>query len=213
MNLDDDFGPLFSPGQYDLLTIDKPERQRKPRPEGEIVAMLKLIFIDAPARTLWQVARKLYISIGAEYARSGLDALARLPNWSSAIIKFKVSPMTQVTRIEQAAASSDPIQREMVDIRVEMKRRQALLENADQELVHFLQELHTAHPIMRKQIVASAKMVLQAAFKADVNHAPQLVGAALAEARRNTARIETIKRTYQVPKETAKWLIQILARL
>ncbi len=209
----DDLGLLFSPGQYDLLTINKPEKQRKPRPEAEIVDMLRLIFINEGNRTLYQVAHKLYLSLGTEYTRRGLDALARLPGWTNAIIKHGVSAMTQVTRIEQAASASDDLQREAVHIMVEMGRRQALLDNADQELVLFLQEVHTAHPAMRKQIKAAAESVLKVAFKIDTDRAPLLVGAALEVARKDTARIARLKAEYRVPKETAAWLTQILVRL
>lgn len=211
--MSDNFGPLFSAGQYDLLTIDKPEKQRKPRPEAEIVSLLRLVFINEGDRTLYQVAHKLYVSLGTEYTRRGLDALGRLPGWTNAIIKHGVSAMTQVTRIEQAACASDDLQREAVHIMVEMGKRQALLDNADQELVLFLQEIHTAHPAMRKQIKVAAESVLKTAFKIDIDRAPQLVGAMLEIARKDTARIARIKAEYRVPRETATWLTQILIRL
>src|SRR5574343_1258508 len=111
---DTDLGPLFSPGQYDLLTIDKPEKQRKPRPEAEIVSLLRLLFVSDSDRTLYQVARKLYTSLGTDYARRGLDALARLPGYSNSILKYGVSSMTQVSRIEQAAAAEDELERAAV---------------------------------------------------------------------------------------------------
>ncbi len=209
----DDLGPLFSPGQYDLMTIDKPEKQRKPRPEAEIVAQLRLVFSNEGDRTLYQVAHKLYLSLGAEYTRRGLDALAKLPGWTNAILKHGVPAMTQVTRIEQAACASDELEREAVHIMLEMGKRQALLDNADQELVLFLQQVHTAHPAMRKQIKAAAESVLKTAFKINPERAPLLVGAALEVARKDTARLARLKAEYRVPKETAAWLTQILVRL
>ncbi len=210
---DADLGPLFSPGQYAMLTVDKPERQKKARPEAEVVSQLRIVFVHEGDRTLYSVGRKLYNEVGTEAARRGLDALARLPGWSSAIVKHGVPAVSQVTRITQAACATDGLVREPVDIRLEMKRRQALMENADQEVTHFLQEIHTAHPAMRKQIRVAAELVMKAAFKHDVEHAPTLVGAALAEARKHPERIENIKEMYRTPKETAQWLIQILVRL
>lgn len=211
--LSDDLGLLFSPGQYAMLTVDKPERQKKPRPEGEVVSQLRILFVNEGDRTLYSVGRKLYNEVGTDAARRGLDALARLPGWSNAIVKHGVPAMTQVTRIVQAACATDGLDREPVDIRLEMKRRQEAMCNADQEVTRFLQEIHTAHPAMRKQIRVAAEMVMKAAFKHDVEHAPALVGATLAEARKNTERITNIKETYRTPKETAQWLIQIIVRL
>lgn len=208
-----DLGPLFTPGQYDALTVDKPERQRKPRPEADIVAQLHILFSEEGDRTLYQTARKLYNSLGVEYSRRGLDALARIPGWASTIIKYKVKSMTQVTRIEQAAASTDGLARPPVDIRVEMGRRQAALLDADQGLVTFLQELHTSHPAMRRHIKTAAESVLRAAFQKDVERAPSLVGEAIAIARKDAARIDNIKKNYRIPKETATWLQQIIVRL
>lgn len=210
--MDEDLGPLFSTGQYDMLTVDKPERQRKPRPEAEVVAQLRIIFSNESDRTLYQTGRRLYNDVGVDYARRGMDALAKLPGWSNAIIKYGVKSMTQVTRIEQAAVHTDT-ERSPADIRVEMGRRQALLENADHEVVLFLQELHTSHPAMRRHIKAAAESVLRSAFQHDTENAPSLVGAALKIARADTARLNKIKNTYQIPKETATWLQQIIVRL
>lgn len=208
----DDLGPLFSPGQYDMLTIDKLDRQRKARPETEIVSQLKILFANESASTLYQTGRRLYNDVGSDYARAGMDRLARLPGWTNAILKYGVKSMTQVSRIEQAAAH-DGIEREPVDIRVEMGRRQALLENADQLLVQFLQELHTSHPAMRRHIKAAAESVLKTAFRQDVERAPELVAQAIAIARKDTVRIAKIKGAYQIPKETATWLQQIIVRI
>lgn len=209
----DDLGPLFSPGQYDALTVDKPERQRKLRPEAEIVRQLRIVFVNEGDRMLFISAAKLYRSIGTDYARRGLDALARLPGWTNAIIKHGVPSMTQVTRIEQAACSTDGYEHPVVPILVEMGRRQALLQNADQEIARFMQEIHTAHPALRKQIKQATESVLRAAFQSDKEHAPELVTRALDIARKDGVKIKWLRETYRVPKETAAWLQQIVARL
>jgi len=206
---------LLTPQQYDLFAIDKPERQRKPRPEAALVADLRNVFVGSGDKPLWMVARKLYESVGIDLARKGLLKLVNTYGWLDFIVKKGISPMTQVSRLEQAAAASDA-PRETVEILVEMKRRQKYLNDTQLELTNFLQTVHTSHPAMRKQIKAAAEMVLKGAFAAvpgDPAQALPLVVRAVGIASKDTKRIENIKANYRVPKETANWLIQIVARL
>lgn len=207
-------GPLFTEGQYDMLTADKPERQRKPRPEKEIVESLRYVFGQHTSdRLLYTAARKLYNSCGLELAVRGLERLSNLPGWSYMIRLNKVSVMTQVSRIEQAAATGDDqYQREAVEIALEMGRRQSRLDGSEKCLILFLQEVHTAHPIMRKQIKAAAEMVVKAAFQLDKEKGVALIPSAVEIAKRDKNKVKWLMENYRPPKETAQWIVQILAR-
>lgn len=212
---DDDYGPLFTPNQYALASIERPDKQKKPRPEAPLVAELQNVFDETPQRTLWMIARKLYTSVGNELAKQGLLRLVNLYGWLDFIKLKGISPMTQVSRIEQAAAACDA-PREIVAIAVEMKRRQRYLDDTQQALAQFFQEVHTAHPAMRRQIKQAMEMVLKGSFAAvpgDPAKALPLAIKAVECARKDTRRIQNIQQNYRVPKDTANWLVQIVARL
>lgn len=205
--------PLFTEGQFDLLTIDKPEKQRKPRPEAPIVEALRQFFGNHSDRLLYSAARRLYNSCGVDLTLRGLERLSNLPGWGYAIRLHKANVMTQISRIEQAAAiSDDQYRRESVEIALELGRRQSKLTGTEKILVEFLQEVHTAHPIMRKQIKAAAEMVVKAAFQVDKERGVDLIPTAVEIARRDRNKIVWLMENCRTPKETSQWIIQILAR-
>ena len=206
-------GLLLTAGQYDMLVVDKPEKSVKPRPESAIVDALRGVFFYEGDRPLHIVGRKLYNRVGVALTLQGLDALCQLPGWRNAMSEYRVGSLTQETRIEQAACACDPTERPMVDIALELGRRQALLQEADCVLVQFLQEVHTTHPAMRAQIKAAAECVFKAAFRVDVACAAENVTRAIAIARKDTSRLARIRAQYRTPRETGQWLTQILVKL
>jgi hypothetical protein len=207
---------LLTSGQYDLLTVDKPERSRKPQPCADLVHELSETFPYASQRALWTVGRKLHDSVGSDLAKRGLIALSSLNGWLQFVRLHEVSLMTLVSRIEQAGVAMDDHVRENADIRVEMKRRQKYLDDTQLAISTFLQEVHGTHPAMRKQIKAAMEMIVKAAFQsvpANPERGLPLALDAVAVARKDVIKIANIKKNYRVPKETANWVIQIVTRL
>lgn len=211
----DDLGPLFTPGQYAMANIERPDKQKKPRPEAPLVAELQNVFDETPPRALWMIARRLHNTVGNDLAIRGLLRLTNLYGWLDFVKLKGINPMTQISRIEQAAAACDA-DRETVQIVVEMKRRQRYLNDTQQALAQFFQEVHTAHPAMRKQIKQAMEIVLKGSFAAvpgDPTKALPLAIQAVDVARQDQRRIKNIQDNYRVPKDTANWLVQIVARL
>jgi hypothetical protein len=207
---------LLTAQQYDLLAVDKPEKSRKPQPCAEIVHELRETFPYASERLLWIVGRKLHDSVGSELGKRGLIALSSLTGWLQFVRLHEVNLMTLVSRIEQAGVAMDDHQRENAEIRYELKRKQQYLDDTQLEIGNFLQEVHGAHPALRKQIKASVEMIIKAGFQSvptDPERGLPLAVEAIAVARRDVEKIANIKKNYRVPKETANWIIQIVVRL
>jgi hypothetical protein len=207
---------LLTAQQYDLAAIDKPERSRKPQPCADLVHELGETFPYASQRALWQVGRKLHDSVGSELGKRGLIALSSLDGWLQFVRLHEVNLMTLTSRIEQASVSMDEHQRENAEIRYELKRKQKYLDDTQLEIGNFLQEIHGAHPALRKQIKAAVEMIIKAGFQSvpsDPERGLPLALDAVAVARKDVRKIANIKQNYRVPKETAQWVIQIIARL
>jgi hypothetical protein len=207
---------LLTAQQYDLLTVDKPEKSRKPQPCAGLVNELRETFPYASERVLWTVGRKLHDSVGSELGKRGLIALSSLTGWLQFVRLHEVNLMTLVSRIEQASVAMDDHIRENADIRVEMKRRQKYLDDTQLEISKFLQFVHGNHPALRKQIKSAMEMIIKAAFQS-VPDEPErglpLALEAIVVARKDYRRLDNIRNNYRVPKETANWIIQIVVRL
>lgn len=206
---------LYTKRQYDLLVVDRPDRQRRVRPEAPLVDELRKVFTSSSDRSIWQVAVRLSKAVGVELAMAGLAKMVDTYGWASFIRLKKVDIMSQVTRIVQAAAMCDT-PREPVEIAVELGRRQKYIDDTQQELALFFQEVHTAHPAMRTQIKGAMNIVMRAAFQSvpgDPVKAMPLVSQAVAIARKDERRLNNIRLNSRVPKETANWLVQIIAFL
>ena len=196
--------------------MDKPEKSRKPQPAAELVAELRETFPYVSERHLWTVGNKLHASVGSELARRGLIGLSSLDGWLQFVRLKEVKLVTLVPRIEQAAVAADDLARENIEIRCELKRKQKYLDDTQLEIGNFLQDVHGAHPALRKQIKSAVDLIIKAGFQSVPTSPEQglpLALKAIEIARQDTRKIANIKQNYRVPRETANWIIQIIARL
>lgn len=209
-------GPLFEPRQYDLLTIDKPEKRRV-RPATELVEILRVVFGHAAERDLYIAASKLLgDQVGKHSLELGLGKLCAIPYWRGYIQKMKSSPITLTSRIAQASALAEHEEHptEMQDILLELRARRARNLATEARLVVFLQSIHTPSPIMKKYIKTAAEQVMRAAFRADPSEGALLVDCALNRIEANEqAWIKNQIAQCRVPKDTAQKIIQVMAKL
>lgn len=218
--LDDDIeyvdGPLFEPRQYDLLTVDKPEKRRV-KPAAELVDALRVVFGYAADRDLYIAAAKLLgDQVGKNSLALGLEKLCAIPYWRGYVTKMKTSPILLVPRIAQASALAEHGEHptEMQDILLELRARRARDLAIEARLVAFMQTIHTPSPIMKKYIKTAAEQVMRKAFIADPKEGALLVDCALnyIEGREQSWIANQIAQC-RVPRDTAQKVIQVIAKL
>lgn len=221
MSISDDLeefveGPYFEPRQYDLLTIDKPEKRRA-KPNVELVEILRTVFHYAAERDLYIAAAKLLgAGVGKNSLTLGLGKLCAIPYWRGYVQKMQSSIITLIPRIEQASANAEHEEHptEMQDILLELRARRARDLSIEKRLVEFMQTIHTPSPIMRKYIKTAAEQVMRAAFRAEPRDGAALVECALNRIEANEqAWIKNQIAQCRVPKDTAQKVIQVMAKL
>lgn len=205
----------FTPQQYDLLTIDKPEKKRV-RPAAALAFLLHGVFKWASDRDIYIAANKLNANgIGTNSLKLALDKLIAIPYWLDYVTKMRSNPMTLVPRIEQAAGHAEqglhPVEPE--DMLLELRARRARNLATEKRLVAFFQSIHSASPIMRKYIKTAAEQVVKASFIADPLNGADLTDRAIDRLSSERAWIDRQIEQCRVPKETAQKLIQIIQRL
>jgi len=208
-------GRTFTAGQYDLLTIDKPEKKRA-SPFAPMVEELRVVFPYSGERLLYTVAGKLYGSgVGQNSLRLALVKLCAIPGWLSFVQKMCVNPITMVTRIQQAAAMSEhelhPTTGEQ--IMLEMKARRYRNLQVEQELIAFLQFVHTPSPIMKRAIKTTAEQVMNAGYRAHPVLGAHMIHDAIATLSKDAGWIKRQQDGCRVPKDTGTRLMQVVARL
>ena len=209
-------GPYFEPRQYDLLAIDKPEKQRV-KPNTELVFLLRGVFSHASDRDLYIAANKLVGSgVGKNSLGLGLAKLCAIPRWKEYIQSMHSSPIQLVSRIEQASASAEQelYKAEAEAILLEMRALRARNLDIEARLVLFMQGIHTTSPIMRKYIKTAAEQVMRAAFRTQPKDGALLVDCALNYLEANEQWwIDRQIAQCRVPKDTAQKIIQVMAKL
>lgn len=207
--------PLFTPGQYDLLTVGKPEKKRV-KPASELVVIIRRVLDYAADRDLYMLAGKLLSDgVTPPLLGAGMDRLVAIPYWEGYVNKMRSAPITLLPRIEQAAshAEQEDCKAEMYDLLLELRARRARGMATEQRLVRFMQSIHSSSPIMKKYIKTAAEQVVRAAFIANPSHGATLIDAAIDRLSVETTWINRQIDQCRVPKETAQKLTQIIAQL